>query len=68
VRPGQTGLVVPPADPEGLAGAIIAFFAEDMAPRLRDGVRALQAEHSWDRLAREVIALGDTLAPGRGWR
>ena len=68
VRPGQTGLVVPPADPEGLAGAIVAYFEENMAPRLREGVARLQAEHSWDRLALETIALGDTLAPTRGWR
>lgn len=68
VRPGHTGLVVPPGDPARLADAIVAYFADGMAPRLREGVRGLQAEHSWERLAQEVIALGDTLAPRRGWR
>jgi len=68
VRPGQTGLVVPPGDSDELADAIVAYFSEGMSPRLREGVRGLQAEHSWDRLAQEVIALGDTLKPGRGWR
>lgn len=68
VRPGQTGLVVPPGDAAELADAIVAYFSEGMSPRLREGVRGLQAEHSWDRLAQEVIALGDSLKPGRGWR
>ena len=68
VRPGETGLVVPPADPAALAEAIVRYFAEGLGPRLRDGVRALQAAHSWDALADSTVALVDALAPGRGWR
>ena len=68
VRPGETGLVVPPEDPAALAEAIVRFFEHDLGPRLRAGVEALRAAHSWENLADEVIALGDQLAPSRGWR
>jgi glycosyltransferase involved in cell wall biosynthesis len=68
VRPGETGLVVPPENPAALAEAIARFFAENMAPRLRRGVAALRAAHSWDVLADKVIELGDELRPTRGWR
>ena len=68
VRPGVTGLVVPPEDPQALAGAIVDYFEQDMAPRLRSGVAALQREHSWDVLAGRVLELGDELKPARGWR
>jgi D-inositol-3-phosphate glycosyltransferase len=68
VRPGETGLVVPPADPAALAEAIVRYFAEGLGPGLRDGVRALQAAHSWDALADRTVELVDALAPGRGWR
>jgi glycosyltransferase involved in cell wall biosynthesis len=68
VRPGETGLVVPPADPDALAEAIVRFFEEGLAPRMREGVQALQAAHSWDVLAEHTIGLVDALAPARGWR
>ena len=68
VRPGETGLVVPPEDPAALAEAIVRFFEDDLGPRLRTGVEVLRAAHSWGKLADEVIALGDQLAPARGWR
>jgi D-inositol-3-phosphate glycosyltransferase len=68
VHPDETGLVVPPGDPEALAAAIVRYFAERMATRLAAGVAALRESHSWETLANEVMALGDTLAPTRGWR
>jgi glycosyltransferase involved in cell wall biosynthesis len=68
VRPGETGLVVPPGDPAEITAAIVRFFADGLGARMRDGVHALAGEHSWERLADEVVALGDTLAPARGWR
>ena len=68
VRPGETGLVVPPENPEALAAAIVRFFAEGLGPRLAAGVEALRQAHSWETLAGEVLALADTLAPARGWR
>ena len=68
VRPGETGLVVPPEDPAALAAAIVRYFAEGMAPRLRAGVENLRQAHSWETLADRVIELGGALAPTRGWR
>jgi glycosyltransferase involved in cell wall biosynthesis len=68
VRPDQTGLIVPPEDAPALAAAVVRFFAESMGPRLREGVRALQRQHSWEVLADRVIELGDALRPARGWR
>ncbi len=68
VRDGVTGLVVPPGDPAALAAAVTRFFAEGLGPRLRQGVRALQAEHSWSVLADRAVELIDALAPARGWR
>jgi glycosyltransferase involved in cell wall biosynthesis len=68
VVPGETGLVVPPEDPQALADAITRFFAEHMAEPLGRGVDALRASHSWETLAETTMELLDELAPGRGWR
>ena len=68
VQPGESGLVVPPGDPVALATAVVRFFAEGLAPRLRAGVQALRAAHSWETLADHTVELIDALAPARGWR
>ena len=68
VKAEQTGLVVPPEDPRALAEAVVRFFEEGLAPRLRAGVEAVRQANSWDMLADHVVALGDTLRPARGWR
>jgi len=68
VEAESTGLVVPPEDPAALAQAVVRFFAEGLGPRLRAGVEAMRRTHSWEALAEHVIALGDQLAPTRGWR
>jgi glycosyltransferase involved in cell wall biosynthesis len=68
VVPGETGLVVPPEDPAALAEAIARYFEDDMGPRLCAGVERVRGTHSWEALARETLALGDALAPRRGWR
>ena len=68
VREGETGLVVPPEDPESLARAIVRFFAEGRSEKLRAGIASLKREHSWEALAARTVELVDELAPGRGWR
>ena len=68
VSPGTTGLVVPPEDPAALADAVVRFFAEGLAERMRAGVGALAGRHSWAALAASTVGLIDELAPARGWR
>jgi len=68
VHPGETGLVVPPENPQALADAIVQFFAERLGERMREPIEALRREHSWETLADHVISLGDELRPTRGWR
>src|SRR6266571_2844729 len=68
VIPGGTGLVVPPEDPETLAGEIVRFFEERLGERMRIEVAALAQRHSWEALAGSTVELIDALAPARGWR
>jgi glycosyltransferase involved in cell wall biosynthesis len=68
VRPGVTGLVCPPEDPAALADSVARYFEQGLGPGMREGVRRLQAEHSWDTLAERTLELVDALAPARGWR
>jgi glycosyltransferase involved in cell wall biosynthesis len=68
VRPEETGLIVPPADPAALAEAIVKYFEDDLAPRMQAGVGRLRREHSWETLAGATVELVDALAPARGWR
>ncbi len=68
VKPGETGMVVPPEDPAALARAIVEFFAAGHGAALRAGVAALRDRHSWASLASSTVALIDDLAPARGWR
>ena len=68
VKPGVTGLVVPPEDPVALTRAIVRFFADGMGPAMRQGVAALRHAHSWEALAASTVELLDELEPGRGWR
>ena len=68
VTDGVTGLVVPPGDTEALAGAVVRFFAQGMAQRMRPGLEALRQAHSWEVLADRTIELFDELQPARGWK
>lgn len=49
---GVTGLLVPPADPEALAAALVRFFREGWGARLAGGVAKHRAEISWEGLVR----------------
>ncbi len=53
---GVTGLLVPPEDPEALAGAVIRFFEEDLRGRMEDGVRRARSRFSWAHFADAVTA------------
>ncbi|MGH7664071.1 MAG: glycosyltransferase family 4 protein [Gemmatimonadaceae bacterium] len=59
VRDGETGLVVPPCDPEAIAAAIRALI-EDPERRRRMGAAArlaVEMHYNWDRVARDTSEL-----------
>ena len=59
VRPGETGLLVPPNDPVALAAAIGRFFHDDLGPRMRASIAADQARFSWQRTVETVELLAE---------
>jgi glycosyltransferase involved in cell wall biosynthesis len=54
VRPGETGFVVPPRDPESLAKALVDFFRDDMAARFAPQLRTEAHRFSWDAMLQAV--------------
>jgi glycosyltransferase involved in cell wall biosynthesis len=46
----EAGLVVPPEDPDALAGAVTRFFDEAWGETLAAGVRAEKEKHAWGPL------------------
>ena len=62
---GETGVLVPPGEPEPLAAAVRALAADpDLAARLgRAGRRRVEAAFSWERIAERTLAVyGDAMA------
>jgi glycosyltransferase involved in cell wall biosynthesis len=57
VKDGETGLLVPPDDPDTIADAVIRYFREGLEPRLVEGVRAVKGTMGWDSLARAILKL-----------
>jgi len=50
VEHGRTGYVVPPADSQAIADAVVSFFKEDRAGEFQDNIQAGQYRFSWDNL------------------
>ncbi len=68
VKNGRTGFVVPPRDPEALAGAIVAVLENpEMAETMgQDAARLADTLYSWDRIAARTVELyGSVLSDRR---
>jgi len=61
VRDGCTGYIVPPENPEALAGAVTRFFKENKAAEFAANVTVEKEKYSWDRMAEaiEKLATGE---------
>lgn len=66
VLDGKTGFVVPPRDPDALAGAVVRFFDENRAEAFAAGVAAEKARYSWDAVAAAIERLAGGDGPARG--
>lgn len=72
VRDGETGILVEAADPDAVVGVVRRLLRDpELARRLgAAGRRAVETYFNWDRVAAEVLAIGDEIgaaaAPPRG--
>lgn len=56
-RDGENMLLVPPRDPQALAGAVLRLYRDpDLRARLEAGANALAAEFTWERIAYRTAA------------
>jgi D-inositol-3-phosphate glycosyltransferase len=60
VRDGETGFVVPPADPEALTRAVVRYLRDGCEDRFVERIRVEKRKYSWDRMteAIEILARG----------
>lgn len=58
---GKTGLLVPPADPDRLAGAIEKVLSENLAPTFAEAARRTAEQHSIKRQAQRLVSLYEGL-------
>lgn len=57
VQDGVTGMLVPPADGQALAAAVIRYFREDMGPDMRTNIQAGKVRFSWEQLVTTIEEL-----------
>jgi len=63
VADGGTGFIVPPENPEALAGAVVRFFRENKAEEFAANVAREKKKYSWDRMAEVVEELSAGESP-----
>jgi len=62
VRPGTTGLLVPPEEPETLASALNRLFTDDeLVRRMGQAARQVVQQFDWRNIAQRHIALYESL-------
>ncbi len=67
IRPGETGWLVPPGDPEALGGAIVEALADRPGTQRmgEQGRKMVEADYSLQRMGEQMEELYRSLAAGR---
>ena len=57
VDDGETGLIVPPSDPEALAKAVVTILSDDKLRNEmgKNALKKAETDLSWDRIARTTV-------------
>lgn len=63
IHDGQTGFLIPPADPKALSDAIIRYFDQGWKERLTASIQAQREQYSWEPLIEAIEQ-----AAGPGWK
>ena len=66
VEQGRTGYLVPPRNPAAIAEAVIHFFSSRGAAAMPGHIEARLREHSWERMAKTVEAVGKPASASGG--
>lgn len=65
IQDGQTGLIVPPADPSALAEAIMRYFRDNLAEPFAENIRTSKEEGSWLPLIQLIEELALPVEPAK---
>ncbi len=66
IEDGVNGMLVPPGEPEALAGAIDRLLADrDLARQLSEGAQERGKDYDWEVLAERVLAVYQGVTAGR---
>jgi glycosyltransferase involved in cell wall biosynthesis len=57
VEEGRTGFLVPPRDPQAIAGAVARYFAETDPAELRAAIAEKRRQYSWTALVEAIVEL-----------
>jgi len=57
VTDGETGILVPPEDPDAVADAVIRFFEEGGAEKYRAAIEREKRRFSWEAMVEAIVSL-----------
>ena len=55
VKDEETGILVPPDNPEALAAALIRYFEEGLFYEMRKNIPSFKQQFSWQKLAEIIL-------------